>query len=77
MSATADIGDTIAYVARLAAARQEATPTQLDAMQRLLVPQLIATRANHNITAANTVSPRSWAPTGNLAATSTSPAKAQ
>lgn len=70
MSATADIGDTIALIARIAAARREATPAQLDDMQRRLVPQLIAMRANRNTTGVKTVLTEimgpNWQPSGDL-----------
>lgn len=70
MSATTDIGDTLAFIARIAAARRDATPTQLDDMQRLLVPQLIAMRATRNTTGAKTILAEimgpDWQPSGDL-----------
>lgn len=71
MSATGQIGEIVAFVARVAAARQDATPEQLDEMQRKLVPQLVAMRATKSIDGAKTVLREimgaEWRPQGELA----------
>ncbi|OZF33183.1 hypothetical protein CH296_11140 [Rhodococcus sp. 14-2496-1d] len=71
MSATGQIGEIVAFVATVAAARQEATPEQLEEMQRKLVPQLVAMRATKSIDGAKTVLREimgaEWKPRGELA----------
>ncbi|WP_032376783.1 hypothetical protein [Rhodococcoides fascians] len=71
MSATGQIGEIVAFVATVAAARQEATPEQLEELQRKLVPQLTAMRVTKSIQGAKTVLAEvmgaEWKPRGELA----------
>lgn len=71
MSATGQIGEIVAFVARVAAAREEATPEQLEELQRKLVPQLMAMRATKSIEGPKTVLREimgaDWKPRGELA----------
>ncbi|OZC80570.1 hypothetical protein CH274_15480 [Rhodococcus sp. 06-418-5] len=71
MSATGQIGEIVAFVATVAAARQEATPEQLEELQRKLVPQLTAMRVTKSIVGAKTVLAEvmgaDWKPRGELA----------
>ncbi|WP_032389237.1 hypothetical protein [Rhodococcoides fascians] len=70
MSATGQMGEIVAFVARVAAARQEATPEQLEELQRKLVPQLAAMRVTKSIQGAKTVLAEvmgaDWKPRGEL-----------
>lgn len=70
MTATGQAADVIAFVASIAAARQEATPEQLDEMKRKLVPQLIAMRVTGKIDGAKAVLAEimghDWRPHGEL-----------
>ncbi|WP_037141751.1 hypothetical protein [Rhodococcoides fascians] len=70
MTATEQAAEVMAFVARIAAARKEATTAQLDEMKRKLIPQLVVMRVSGRIDGAKTVLAEimghDWRPEGEL-----------